>query len=488
VVARPPALLRCPGRVHCAGDSFLSGPNADTGTRAGPTLSNGKLLAYALPALPIAAVGAPLAIYLPPFYATEMGLGLTAVGTVMMAARFWDLFTDPLMGVLSDKLPSRWGRRRHWMVAALPLLLVSAFLVMFPGWFVGEQATVPYLLGSLFLLYIGYTMLPISHLAWGAELSPGYHERSRIQGWREFAHLSSMVLVLLIPAVLEQTGYALSADLKVAAMGWYIVALGPLAIAISVVSVGERPGASVPPVGLRKSVAVLLSNRFMARIVLADVFIAVPGAVRSSVYIFYITAIIGAPEWAAIIMLSYFVAGPIAVPLWLWIGRRVPKHRAAALGVFLHVVVSACYLIPGEGDELLFAALFFSSGIVYAGVPFLLRSMTADVVDYDRLETGQDRTGLYFSLVTTTSKVGGALGIGLGYPLLAWIGFDPAAATHAQAHLDGLRYVYAFVPVVSELLVVALLYGFPLDERMQREIRARLDASGAGGPDGRAGR
>lgn len=440
-------------------------------------LSRLKLAAYAAPALPIAAFATPLAIYLPPFYATDMGLGLTTVGAVLMAARFWDLFTDPVMGVLSDKLPSRWGRRRHWMVASIPILIVSAFLVMFPGWFVGETATASYLLASLFLLYIGFTMLTVSHLAWGAELSADYHERSRIQGWREFVHLSSMVLVLLIPAILEQTGNALSASLKMNAIGWYVVFLAPIAILGSVSLVGETRAAPTAPVGFRKSIEVLLTNRFMARILVADMFIAIPGAVRASVFIFYITTIIEAPEWAAIIMLSYFVAGPIAVPLWLAISRRMPKHRAAAIGVFLHVLVSACYLLPGKGDTVLFACLFFASGIVYAGVPFLLRSITADIVDYDKLETGQDRTGLYYSLITTTMKVGGALGIGLGYPLLDWIGFDPTGPNDPD-QLDGLRYVFAFVPVVSELLVVALLATFPLDEKMQRRIRERIEERG----------
>lgn len=436
-----------------------------------------KLAAFAAPALPIAAFATPLGIYMPAFYATEMGLGLTTVGTVLMAARFWDLFTDPLMGVLSDKFPSRWGRRRHWMVLSIPILIVSAFLVMFPGWFVGERVSVPYLLGSLFLLYIGFTMLTISHLSWGAELTSDYHERSRIQGWREFAHLSSMVLVLLIPAVLEQTGNALSGALKMEAMGWYVIVLAPLAILISVSLVGEKPRVETEPVGFRKAMEVLFTNKYMARILIADLFIAIPGAVRSAVYIFYVTAIIGMPEWSAIIMLSYFAAGPIAVPLWLWINRHMSKHKAAAFGVLLHVIVSACYLIPGQGDALLFACLFFASGIVYGGVPFLLRSITADIVDYDKAESGQDRTGLYYSLITTTGKVGGALGIGLGFPLLDLIGFDPSGPND-PVQLNGLRYVYAFTPVVSELLVFFLLYRFPLGEAMQRKLRERIEESG----------
>jgi Na+/melibiose symporter-like transporter len=439
------------------------------------SLTRTQLAAYSAPALPIAAFATPLAIYAPPFYAADMGLGLTAVGTIFMAARFWDLFTDPVMGVLSDKFPSRWGRRRHWMVLSIPVLMAAAALVMFPNWFPGTAGNPLYLLASLSLLYVGFTLLTISHMAWGAELTDDYHQRSRVQGWREFSHLTSMALVLLIPAVLEQTGYALSNTLKMNAMGAYVLVLTPLAVLLAVWVVGERPVRPSPPIGFRRGARVLATNPYIRRIVVADLFIHIPGAIRASVFIFYVTAVIGSPEWAAVIMLSYFAAGPIAVPIWMHLARRLSKHRACALGVLLHVVVTVSYLIPGPGDAVLFAGLFFLSGIVYAGVPFLLRSMIADVVDHDRLQTGQDRAGLYYATVTTTMKVGGALGIGLGYPVLAMIGFDPAGPND-PAQIQGLKYVYAFIPAVSELLVVWLLYSYPLDEDMHRSLQARLAA------------
>src|SRR5690606_14707185 len=124
------------------------------------------------------------------------------------------------------------------------------------------------------------------------------------------------------------------------------------------------------PVGFMRGFKLLASNPYMRRIVIADFFIHMPSSIRASVFVFYVTAVIGMPEWAAIIMLSYFLAGPLAVPLWMRIARGVSKHKACALGVLLHVVVTVSYLIPGQGDALLFATLFFLSGVVYAGVPF----------------------------------------------------------------------------------------------------------------------
>ncbi|MBT8115246.1 MAG: MFS transporter, partial [Arenicella sp.] len=111
----------------------------------------------------------PFSMYAPPFFAAEMGLGLAAVGTIFMIARLWDLISDPLMGIVSDRIPSRWGRRRHWIVLSVPLLMVATVLVMFPNSISGTYGNTLYLLSSLFFLYIGYTMLTISHISWGAE-------------------------------------------------------------------------------------------------------------------------------------------------------------------------------------------------------------------------------------------------------------------------------------------------------------------------------
>lgn len=447
-------------------------------TNANPSnesLSWGKLIAFSAPAFAFAGVLTPLNMYIAPYYATEMGLGLAAVGAIFMFARFFDMFTDPLLGVVSDKFPTRWGRRRHWMVLGMPVMLIAVFLLMFPTSVIGSQASILYLSVSIFLFYIGFTLLEISHISWGAELSPEYHERSRIQGTRQFFGLLGTACVLIIPFALEQSGYELSTGFKVSSMGWYILILLPITLFLAITSVGEPPDVPAPAIGWRKSVDLVLSNPYLGRILVADLLIAGPGAIRSAVFLFYIQTILQTPQYTAMIMMSYFVAGPLFVPMWIYISKRISKHKACAIGVLLHVIVSAGYLFPGQGDAILFAALFFASGVVYSGVPFLLRAITADIVDADKVESGQDRAGLFYSLITMTGKVGGALGIGIGYILLAYIGFDPQGGPD-QPGIDGLRYIYAFTPVFTELLVFGILYKFPLDETVQRDLRERIAA------------
>jgi Na+/melibiose symporter-like transporter len=165
-------------------------------------LSRGQLFAYALPAAPIAAMGLPLAVHLPPFYAGSLGLSLSVVGGIFLLARFWDVFTDPVLGLLSDRYATRFGRRRHWIVLAVPIMLLSVVMVFMPT----AGVTGGYLLFWLFVLYVGWTLLTISHMSWGAELTPDYHERSRVHGAREVALILGMITVLTLPVLIEWSG------------------------------------------------------------------------------------------------------------------------------------------------------------------------------------------------------------------------------------------------------------------------------------------
>ncbi|MEP5930099.1 MAG: MFS transporter, partial [Nitratireductor sp.] len=241
-------------------------------------LSPWRLAAFSGPAIPIAALGLPIGVYLPQFYAGPMGLGLAAVGTIFMLLRFWDVITDPLMGILSDRYTSRWGRRRHWIVLSVPLLVICAYMAFIPT----APVSSLYLFGWMFFLYIGWTMLTISHMAWAAELSDDYNERSRIQGYREAFQLIGVPLVLLIPAIIEQMGPENMEAARVASIGWFIVATLPIAVAINVFFVPERKSAPQPPIDLIAAVKAILRNLPLRRLLAADFLSGFAGAALAS--------------------------------------------------------------------------------------------------------------------------------------------------------------------------------------------------------------
>jgi glycoside/pentoside/hexuronide:cation symporter, GPH family len=158
-----------------------------------------ELVGYALPAIPTAALALPLTVYVAPFYALQIGLGTGLVGAVFFAVRALDIAFDPLIGLAGDRLDTPWGRRRPWLVGITPPMLVALFALFNPP----AEASALYLATCLVAIYFGFSVLTISHTAWGAELSRAYHERSRIAGVRQIAFIGGMPLVLVLPAILE---------------------------------------------------------------------------------------------------------------------------------------------------------------------------------------------------------------------------------------------------------------------------------------------
>ena len=131
--------------------------------------------------LPLALVGYPIAIWLPAFYAGEMGVSLAAVATMLLVAKLSDVVTDPLVGTISDRLRTPFGRRRPLILLGVPVLCGSIWLLFVPM----QGADSVYLLLCIAGMYIGTTLVGLPYGAWGAELSPDYHQRARVTAWRE---------------------------------------------------------------------------------------------------------------------------------------------------------------------------------------------------------------------------------------------------------------------------------------------------------------
>jgi Na+/melibiose symporter-like transporter len=450
-------------------------PAAAASDKAAVRIPRGQLLAYAAPALGLYAIGLPVAVQLPAYYAKDLGLGLTLVGQIFMLCRFFDLAADLALGAASDRVRSRWGRRRPMLALAVPLMCLGAFQMFAPPEAVGPI----YVLGWLIVMYAGYALGVISHISWGAELSPDYHQRSRIQGWREMAGIAGMLAVLAVPAVLESIGGGTRAD-HIAAMGWFIVAIFPLGVLFAITRVPDPPfvGTGAPHLTLRAALGTIARNRLVRRVLLVDLLVGVPPAITGALYIFMVEFIVEAPELSSRLLLGYFVAGIVGIPAWLALSYRIGKHRAFTLGALWHCVSSLLFLTLGPGDVAGLAALTILNGFSYGSGTFLLRAVMADVADTDELETGHSRTGLFYGLLAMTNKVGYALAVGVAYPVLALFGFSPshdiAAGDGPVPGVDALLAIFVFVPLVMNLAAAAVMVRFPLDANRLAAVHRAL--------------
>lgn len=431
--------------------------------------------AYASPALPIAAMGVPIAIYLPPFYAHDMGLGLSVVGLIFMLTRIWDVITDPVLGGLSDRFPSRWGRRRHWVVLSVPIMLVSTWMLYMPN---TDQVTSSYLLVWMLILYVAWTLLSVSHQAWGAELTHSYNERSRIYGTREIALLIGGVLVLVLPSVVDQIhqGDPDLGAMRMASMGWLVIVLLPPTVFWAVVKAKENPSLhEVPKISFTASWQIFRGNPEMRRILASALLNGVSNGVTGSLLLFLAADVLKLGGASSLIVLVYFMAGIFYIPIVVRCSEKFGKHRTMAVCVmFYAITINALWILP-EGSVLLTGILMAIYGIYFGAPTLLMRSMTADIVDDDTLKTGTNRTGLYYALYSMVEKVGNAVAIGLAYLALDYIGFVPGALNSADVTAD-FMVLMVIPPVVLNILIGMIIYRFSLDKERQEENRAALEA------------
>lgn len=437
-------------------------------------LTTWQLSAYSGIAMPMAAMGMPVAVYLPRFYSEGLGLSLATVGAIFTLARIWDLVTDPVMGLVIDRFESRWGRRKHWVALSIPVLILAVWMVFMPN---PDSVTPYYLAFWLLVLYVGYTMLTISHLSWGAELASSYDARSRLFGWREIYVIAGMTIVLAIPAFLEFTGNS-AEDIKVASMGWFCLIGFPILVLPVLYSIPDTTAKSQSNIEWRQALAMIFRNRSMVRLLIADLSRGLGMSVSGALYIFIAATYFALPKHASIALLFYFLSSFLAMPLWMKAAYKFGKDNAlkAALG---YVVVINLALIPfaEPGNVAVLWIFTISFGMAFGAPPMLLRSMMADLTDEDELRNGQKRPGLFFALLTTTDKVGAALGVGLSFTILEMaFGFEPRGNNSTTA-LNGLLMTYTVGFAIPTFIAYAALIGYPLSKQKHdaivRELRAK---------------
>ena len=443
------------------------GPGAHDG---GGKLSRGVLFAYGLPGLPLAALLLPLYVTLPAFYAVDLGLGFSIVGLVLLLARLWDMVTDPLIGSLSDRLSTRYGRRRPWLVAGAPPVMVSAGFLFLPvseaGWL--------WLLVWTMALYLGATMILLPYSAWGAELSPDYDERSRIAGWREGLVVLGTLLAAGLPALV---GADRSASLEVIAWSLWIVL--PACLLIAIRFVPERPPPPKVQLHWRQGLRVLWRNGPFRRLIAAYFINGIANGLPATLFLLYVERVLEKPDWSGLLLFVYFLCGVAAIPVWLRLSQRWGKHRTWVAAMLWAALVFAFVPLLGPGDHVWFLVICVVTGVCLGADLTLPASMQADVIDLDSLRSRRNRAGLYFGLWGLATKLALALAVGIAFPLLDLAGLETDGEGSTAFGLFALAGLYSLLPAAIKLGAVALVVGYPITAARQRRIRRLIDARSA---------
>ena len=411
-----------------------------------------------------------MVVHLPSYYVEHLGLPLSAVGVAFTFVRLVDIGFDPLLGALMDRTRSALGRFRPWLIASAPVLMLAAWML-----FMAEPGVgVLHLWIWLAVVYVGFSMGSLAQTAWAAVLSPDYDERSRIYGWWQTGNVLGMILVLLLPPILN-LGFHRGEEAGVKAMGWFVILLLPVTIAFACWRVGEPDSRTGERHGRPGDYFRLMLRPTVARLILVDLLLGWAPGVTGILYLYYFEQIKHiAPGQANLLLLAFFVAGLLFGPVWWGLAKRIGKHRALAASAATMAAGELAVMavpFPSIGPALLVIAF---AGTSYSG-SLLLRAMMADAGDELRIETGQDRTGLLYALLTATTKIGTALA-GLTFVVLDLVGFHRGGG-NSPAALMWLQIMFIGTPMAASLLAGWAILGHRLDQRRHAEILAALAAS-----------
>jgi len=411
-------------------------------------LSPANLALFVSLEIPMAAFLAPLVVYIPPFYAGEMGLGLATVGLVFGLTKLWDIVTDPIAGSVTDRYGPRLGRRRFWMLISLPIMLVGIYQVFLPP----DEVTWVHFAFWMVVVYIGWTLLTISHISWGVELSDDYHERARIAAYRQGFGLVGSLIVVFIPVISDLFG-AGTESARIAGMGVFaLVALPVLMVLIAMKTPSPELVVTSETHSWRDTFTIIRHNRSLRALLLGNLGVLLGVAALSSAILFYVEHVLRLGEWATFAIVPLLFSGLLFLPVIKKLTQKYPKPVLFRYVLVLQIALQPLLLVVPPDNLAITVAVFLLLGPAHGSATFLPLAMIADLKD---VETGNvaGRTGIYVALLQSVSKVSAALAVALMFLVLPLTGFDPdPAVVNSESSLQGLRYMVVLLPMACYAL------------------------------------
>jgi GPH family glycoside/pentoside/hexuronide:cation symporter len=294
---------------------------------AAPRTSLLAMFNFSLGSLPLAALGAAMAIYVQPYFAQGLGASLVTIALAFGIVRIVDLGVDPLLAILMDRTKTRFGRYRVWQVAGIPVLFLGTYKLFMapPGIGLG------YMIVWILVFALGNSLATLSRSAWSATVVTRYDQRSRFYGFLNaiggVGNFFVLGIAIAYPALQRQFGHHIPNDVQL--MGWASLALIPVGLGLSAVLVPERinPETKTPHVPLREYWA-LAKKPEVLRLFISSFALTLGPGWMGNLYIFFFTDAFRFDGAQASLLLGFYIlAGVLGAPLVGLLGARFSKHR-----------------------------------------------------------------------------------------------------------------------------------------------------------------
>ncbi len=403
-------------------------------------------------------------------------------GTALMVGRLWDAFYDPVIGYISDRTQTRWGRRRPFMFAgAIPLMLAMALMFVNPSMLFGEgfrtlNNQIPLFIWVMvvyIVLCTTYSTVNIPYTSMTPELTTDYHERTSLNGYRfGFAAIGTL---LGAGASLPIIGLFADKNAGFVAMGIIFGIAMSVTALITVFSIREPKTAHPAKMDFFKTYLAVFRNKPYLFILFAYVLHILAITAVSGIAIYYFKYIHGAEAKTTIAIVLLLVTAMLFIPVSVMLSKKVGKKLVYGGGMVWVAAVLMILFFFGHKQPIAFSYIMMVvMGIGFGFTYALPYAIVPDAIEYDYLKTGQRREGAFYGIWTWALKIGQALAVlAMGW-VLSLMGYVVDKIPQAPLAELGIRLFLGPIPAAVFVAGAIVLYFYPINEKRYEEILAEI--------------
>ncbi len=437
---------------------------------AAPRLSTAACAGWGVGSLGMSLMFSATGVLMLRFLVDYVGIAAAVAGLLISLSKIYDAVTDPLIGVLSDRTRSRWGRRRPYLLWGGLLSAVTFVAIFQLGALEGASWKVAATVGVLLLNATGYALFNVPYLAMPAEMTPDYHERTRLMSFRVAGVAAGQLFASSVgPLLIVWFGGGVPGH---AATSWFLGAIIALSSLACFLGTRNAPPVAFEPAvfGLRAQVAAALTNRPFLLLLGVKLSYLFGLSVYFAVLSFLFTYVMQISY--SYLSLYFLLQGSgllLSQPLWVRFTLRVGKKHAYYAASLMYCVPLGSWWLAGVGEPgwavVLRGAL---AGIAGGGLLLIGQSMLPDTMEHDFRLTGERREGLLAGIYTTVEKLSFSVGPAMVGFVLAAAGYVASSASGTAQPASARTAIYvcaSLLPMASTLVGCVLLRFYTLEAR-----------------------
>ena len=415
------------------------------------------------------------------FYTDVFGIGMAAVATLMLVSRFWDAINDPIIGSLSDRTHSRWGRYRPWLLFGAPITALVLVLCFWAHPEMSYTAKVVYMSITYGLLVLGYTCVNLPYGTLCGAMTQNIDERAQINTSRSVAAMIAIGVINIITVPLVK--YCGDGTLS-SARGFLCVAIIYGAIFTlchwfcfaktkEVVEVSTQQQA----IPVREQLKAVAKNKPFLMAVIGQLLFGFILYGRNADLIYYFKYVEGNEDlfsfFSGVIVIPSIIGAALFPMVFRWTGNK--GWAASVFSLLMGISMVILYFFSPTSSPVLFYVFAALAQFFFSGFNTAIYDIIPDCVEYGEWKTGIRNDGFQYAFISLANKIGMALGTSLLALAMGWAGYE-ANMVQSDTVKEVIHHAFSTVPGILWIITAAVMVCYRLGKKEYNHIITELEA------------